>query len=179
MKKFLKGIWLFLRHGPCKVVEWREQASCDALTGLCSRAFFAALADFEIAETKRSDASVGLLLIDINDFKGVNDREGHAAGDRVLREAAKIIKEVCRREIDVLCRWGGDEFVVLLPQTTFAGARKLAGQLNAVAITSPKGKEVTFSCGATAQSGGNVSLDQLIEAADQDMYAQKRSKQKA
>ncbi len=178
MKKFLKGIWLFVRHGPCKITEWQEQASCDVLTGLCSRTFFMALAHFELAKAKRSAESVALLLIDLNNFKDINDSEGHAAGDRVLRDVAKILQSVCRRETDIICRWGGDEFVILLPQTTLIAVHELAAQLNTAILMSPRGRKVTLSCGAGTQDAGNFSLEQLIESADEDMYAQKRSKQK-
>lgn len=168
-----------MRYGPCKVVEWREQASCDALTGLRNRTLFCEVARHELAMAARNASPVAVLLIDINDFKQINDAEGHQAGDHVLRDTAKILTHICRREVDLVARWGGDEFVVLLPQTDLPKARELAQRINTAEIMSPKGRRVTLSCGASVKHMKNVSLECLIDEADREMYAQKRPKQKA
>lgn len=175
VKRCLLGAYLFLRHGPCKVVEWREQASYDALTGAYTSYFFRLLAQYEIARAKRSGEYLGLLFIDLNDFKQVNDSEGHIVGNAILQSTVRLLKKICRREVDVVCRWGGDEFVVLLPRTDLAMAWELARKLNEAKLSSPKGRIVTLSCGAAAGKG-NISLESLLQAADEGMYAAKTAK---
>ena len=99
----------------------RHQATHDALTGLYNRAQFVELLRLSAAQMQRAGRACAVLLLDLDDFKGVNDTLGHAAGDRVLMEVARRLRAVLRGS-DVVARLGGDEFTVLLPDLPDAEA---------------------------------------------------------
>ena len=103
------------------LMEQERLAISDALTGLHNRRFFDQSLDLEVARAQRADASLGLLMLDLDHFKWINDRYGHQAGDDVLVEVARRLEPVLRGG-DLIARYGGEEFVVLLPDTR-AGAR--------------------------------------------------------
>ena len=96
-------------------------AFTDFLTGLKARRYFEEQLDLEIKRAGRNSSPLSLVLVDIDDFKLVNDRYGHKAGDIILREIASCLMKD-RREIDTVARYGGDEFVILLPDTNLVGA---------------------------------------------------------
>jgi diguanylate cyclase (GGDEF)-like protein len=162
--------------------ELRALAMTDFLTKALNRRAFTMRAEQEIAAAQRSGAPLALLMIDIDHFKQINDKYGHAAGDTVLTEVARVIGASVRKQ-DTLGRYGGEEFGVLLPATDSAGAlilaEKLRGMVEAARYrVGPESISVTISIGitvceascATCRSGVN----QLLGDADKALYQAKR-----
>jgi diguanylate cyclase (GGDEF)-like protein len=156
-------------------------ASSDVLTGLCNRRS----ADEYLAQTIRRvrarGGSVALLLIDIDDFKPYNDRYGHIAGDLAMCAVADALRACVSREADLVTRYGGEEFVVVLPDCTLAGAQAMAERMRArvaaLAIGhagSRTGTSVTVSIGV-AQSEDLTAAGSLLELADKALYEAKRA----
>ncbi len=146
----------------------QDDALVDPLTGLTNRAGFEQRLAKEWARAKRYERGLGLLLIDLDDFKHVNDTQGHMAGDRVLGEAAAAI---CGRirETDLAARLGGDEFVVLCPETTNAGLETLAIGLERALAEHGIGGSV----GHAQREPLDDQPSELIARADQSMYQRK------
>lgn len=157
-----------------------EQAARDGLTGLYNRAYFLEVLDREMARALRYGDVLSVLMIDLDEFKQVNDLHGHATGDDVLREVARGMKPGLR-DGDVLARYGGDEFCVLLPNTLAEAAGAVAERLRAAVAAarfSPDGHTaVTVSVGlatseqARSQEGAPAEL--LLRFADRALYASK------
>jgi diguanylate cyclase (GGDEF)-like protein len=103
-----------------------EMANRDSLTGLFNRRAFDERLALIFALGQRQSGSVATLLIDVDLFKAFNDRFGHSAGDAVLARVADVIKAVARRPLDIAARWGGEEFVIVLRGTSYAGTRLIA-----------------------------------------------------
>ena len=142
----------------------RGAADHDPLTGLLNRAAFLAAAQRTLRQPPQRRGPVSIAVIDLDDFKLVNDRAGHAAGDRLLTGLATSWQATVRRT-DVLARYGGDEFVLLMPDTTVAGATELLQRLAAANTAS------RWTAGV-AQWGGE-SLEEWIAGADADLYRRK------
>ncbi len=159
-----------------RVVE--QQAISDGLTGLANRRQFYEVLGREYERAQRFGQPLALILLDIDDFKQINDSRGHLAGDAVLHGVAATLSGLIR-EIDLAARYGGEEFAVLLPQTSLEGAGKLAERLRAEiqARRIPFGDQpisgVTASFGVAAgpQEGGQLAL---VESADSALYQAKR-----
>ncbi len=154
------------------------QASLDPLTGLFNRGHLAVLAE-ELRLALARGRPVSLMMFDIDRFKEVNDTFGHLAGDRVLVSITNELTEHCR-ETDVPCRYGGDEFLVLLVGIETGVARKAAERLRQVIASTPipygdASISVTISAGvSSAHPGEKVTLDTLIERADRALYSAKQ-----
>ncbi len=154
----------------------RRLSSTDYLTGLKnSMAFYSALQN-EIARAQRHRHPCTLVLVDVDDFKRINDSLGHARGDAVLRTIAAAIQGKVRRT-DIVARVGGDEFALLLPETAEPGACRA---LEKIRQAVPRAVDmvpwpVTISVGAVTFSNFNESVDQMLHRADELMYAAKRS----
>jgi diguanylate cyclase (GGDEF)-like protein len=154
-----------------------EQLSAtDGLTGLFNHRHFQNQVMRETRQADRTGAPLCLVLVDVDDFKLLNDRLGHSAGDRVLQEIARAMEGQIRRT-DYLARYGGEEFVLLLPQTRIDGgialAEKVRGAVEALdaRIVGPEGRvQVTVSVGIAAYAG---SADAMFEAADRALYEAK------
>jgi diguanylate cyclase (GGDEF)-like protein len=147
----------------------------DELTELPNRRGATRQLEVLISRARRHGQQLALLLIDADRFKAVNDEHGHAVGDVVLRELAARLRERVRRE-DIVGRWGGEEFVVALPETTPDGAAAVAESLRAAVACTPieaDGVElkVTVSIGVAAWTG--LELDDLVARADRALYAAK------
>ena len=159
----------------------QRQAVIDELTGLFNhRRFQEALAS-EVERAKRFDQSLGLVMIDIDDFKAVNDTFGHQQGDRVLREVARVVRD-SSREIDSPARYGGEELAVILPGAEVDGAFRLAERvraaIEALVLELPDGTgsvHVTASFGVAALPEIASDAPALIAAADAALYVAKRS----
>ncbi len=151
-------------------------STVDPLTGLFNRTFFFAAVEREIARSARSGRGFCLLMMDLDELKMVNDRYGHFVGDRVLRGVGEVIRDGVRR-IDTAARYGGDEFVVLLPETEATGAYVLAEKIRqGVAELSVPGTDarVSMSVGVVNFPDDGHTSDDLMIAADQAMYISKR-----
>jgi diguanylate cyclase (GGDEF)-like protein len=159
--------------------ELSNEADTDSLTGLANRRSFDERLDEELDRARRHGTHLSLVLADLDDFKQVNDRYGHQAGDDVLRGAADVFGGSLR-ELDLAARYGGEECALLRPGTTLAGAHIVAEQvreaLASVAVDGPDGKpiHVTASFGV-AEFPSCAGIDALIAAADSALYAAKRA----
>ncbi len=151
----------------------RELSRTDALTNLPNARAFREVAEGEIARSQRYGQPLSLAFIDIDDFKRVNDSSGHGAGDDLLKRVAATIRDNLRSS-DFVARYGGDEFVILLPNANLAAARMAMDKLRGMLLVStPAGSApVTLSIGVvTCGSGGPaVTVDALLENADRLMY---------
>ena len=161
-----------LEHRNCAL---EKLAATDELTGLFNRRALQARLSEEIARCKRYNRCVSLLFIDPDNFKLVNDSGGHAAGDAMLRRVATVMREACR-ETDIAARWGGDEFAMVLPDTTAPGAAGAAERIReCIAATQPGNEPATVSIGVASYSEEISSAEQLTRLADEQLYRAKRA----
>jgi diguanylate cyclase (GGDEF)-like protein len=154
-------------------------STVDPLTGLFNRNFFFAALDREIARCARSGRGFCLLMMDVDELKAINDRAGHFEGDRVLRGVGEVVSQGVRR-IDTAARYGGDEFVVVLPETDPTGAFVLAEKIrmgvSALGATLPAGApSPSLSIGVVGYPEDGRTADELMISADGAMYASKRA----
>jgi diguanylate cyclase (GGDEF)-like protein len=159
----------------------QRQAVTDELTGLCNLRHFHETLDSEIERSRRYSSEVGLAMLDIDDFKLVNDTYGHQQGDIVLLEVGRVLRELSR-DIDEPARYGGEEMAVILPQTDLAGAELLAERMRraieSLAIQRLDGRGellVTASFGVASLPQSATDKSSLIAAADVALYQAKRS----
>jgi diguanylate cyclase len=155
----------------------REQANRDSLTGLFNRRYLEGTLERELARCKREGAPLTMLLLDIDHFKLVNDTYGHQAGDEVLRVFARALQESARAE-DIVCRYGGEEFLLVLPKMPWSIARGRATQLLELFRRTTVSFEslripVTTSIGIAAVPDHATSVENLIRCADQALYRAK------
>lgn len=153
--------------------ELEELSSTDKLTGLFNRHKFAELAERELQRSERYGSEMTLVMLDVDHFKRINDTYGHNSGDMVLQTTANIIMAAVRKQ-DIVARWGGEEFVVLLPETSFDNGVLIAERLREE-IASHKFEgigTVTASFGVAAKYG-HATFDDWLNAADSEMYRAK------
>ncbi len=150
----------------------------DPLTGLSNRAMFEERLNLALAAAKRQQSRVGLMFIDLDGFKAINDRLGHDAGDEVLREVAARLRRTAR-ESDVVARFGGDEFAILAPQSDDSGLLSLAERVvsNLCQPIALHGEEVsvTASIGLSVYPDSGESPMVLLKLADRAMYSAKKA----
>lgn len=144
-------------------------ARTDPLTGLPNRRWFEELAQRELARSDRTGSSVALAVIDLDDFKKINDRQGHAAGDSVLRRVAETAGRIFR-SVDLAARLGGDEFAVLLPDVDSHSALVALRRFQEALLLDPA-PSVTCSIGVVQVAGG--SLEDALRLADEALYRAK------
>jgi diguanylate cyclase (GGDEF)-like protein len=147
----------------------------DYLTKLYNRRKIHEIIETEIKRSRRYNSAFAVLLLDIDDFKMINDTFGHNAGDKVLIQFSSIIGQTVR-ESDIAGRWGGEEFLVICPETTTEGAISLAEKIryNIENCTFEEAGNITASIGvAGAQHGDNVKS--LIFRADEALYSSKKA----
>ena len=150
----------------------RELSITDDLTGLYNKRHFQERLAQEVHRARRQRQKLSILLIDLDGFKGVNDAHGHLAGDRLLREFAEVLQRGIRKQVDAAFRYGGDEFVVLLPGQSAPKARQVADRLARDAKRALRGIPVGFSYGVASLSASSSLVD-LMRAADRRMYRMK------
>ncbi len=184
--KIFNSILNYLSNALTQSVLYNEVMSLaviDTLTGLYNRRFFDEALKREYERAKRYNRNLSLVIFDINDFKYINDNFGHLTGDKVLREISRIIKENIR-SIDIPVRYGGDELVLILPETSFFDTKlivnKIRKKLKEWSATSPIdgfNGEVTISAG-WADINEVKTPEALIELADERMYEDKKAYKK-
>jgi diguanylate cyclase (GGDEF)-like protein len=153
--------------------EARQLADLDALTGLHNRRYFHETLAREVARAHRYGRQLALVVFDLDDFKAINDRIGHLAGDAVLAETAERVKDVVR-SADVACRVGGDEFAVLLPESVAADAHQLYHRLLGAVGTNPVGQAGRLSVSAgIAELREDDNPTTFFERADEALYQAK------
>lgn len=159
-------------------MEIRELAIIDDLTQAFNRRYFFELADIELERSRRSGVPLAIVLFDIDDFKLVNDSHGHLAGDLVLQEMCSACQGVVR-PYDVFARFGGEEFVFLLPDTDETRARAFAERLRqliarqVVVLYNELNMQITISVGVAVFNPRRDTLDDLISRADRALYKAK------
>jgi len=164
------------------IEERRRMAMTDALTGSYNRRYFMNHLRRELKRSRRSGGDLSLAVMDIDHFKHINDRFGHAAGDAVLVEFARRLEQALPRETDWCARLGGEEFAVVLPETGLAGAQGVAEAMRrAVAATPVRTAagaiDVTVSVGVSSVAvlkGHEPSVELLLRRADDCLYFSKR-----
>ena len=153
--------------------EARQLADLDALTGLHNRRYFHETLAREVARAHRYGRRLALVVIDLDDFKAINDRIGHLAGDAVLAETAERVRDVVR-SADVACRVGGDEFAVILPESTTADADQLYHRLLGAVSSNPVGQAGRLSISAgMAEIREDDNPTAFFERADEALYRAK------
>jgi diguanylate cyclase (GGDEF)-like protein len=158
-------------------------AMVDRLTNIPNRRRFDASLEEEWRRAQRNGTHLSLLMIDIDHFKGYNDHHGHSAGDECLKKVAASLSSVVDRPGDLVARWGGEEFIAILPDTDLDGAKKIAEQMRARVedMAIPHGHSdispsVTVSIGVTGQQPQVTdSAAELIEKADHMLYQAKNT----
>jgi diguanylate cyclase (GGDEF)-like protein/PAS domain S-box-containing protein len=157
--------------------ELRLQATHDALTGLPNHRALIAAIDHELECTHRTKRQFALLFLDLDHFKALNDTLGHGAGDNALQETGQIIKASVRT-IDTVGRWGGEEFVAVLPETDTVAALNAAERIRAAIAmheyTSVEGTHLTCSIGVAIRPDHGSDRDTLLSSADRAMYMAKQ-----
>ncbi|MGH3661396.1 MAG: diguanylate cyclase [Micromonosporaceae bacterium] len=155
-----------------------RMAITDELTGLRSRRYLEAQLPIEVARAEQANSSVALFLLDLDHFKSINDRHGHPAGDRVLVEVARRLRQTTRPS-DVLARYGGEEFAVLAPGADLNELRSIAHRMRRRVASSPIEVaddtmiDVTVSIGVASYPSHATDASTLVEAADRALYAAK------
>jgi diguanylate cyclase (GGDEF)-like protein len=158
-------------------IRLKETSFKDEVTGLYNRRFFSIRLEEEMQRHRRFNHPVSVVLMDLDGFKAVNDEFGHAVGDETLRDVAQILVKHSRG-INVVARWGGDEFAVLLVETSRAGARLYADRIRQVVSTHPfaHGKAITASFGiASLPDDDAATSEDLVRTADEALYSAKRA----
>lgn len=153
----------------------QQMADTDALTGLHNRRYVASVMRRGIATIGVSCSQVAVVLFDIDCFKAINDHQGHAAGDQVLRAVARLASSLLDSSA-VIARWGGEEFLIFLTDHDADSAARVGEMIRqAVAEFSPGKAAVTISVGVSATRDASTTIEQLVDAADQAMYASKQA----
>jgi diguanylate cyclase (GGDEF)-like protein len=173
---------LALEHELRTTLEERTHwAMTDSLTGLRNRRCFDLELQRELKIARRYGGSLSLIVLDVDYFKSVNDRHGHAVGDEVLKAMARRLEELLPRDTDWLARVGGEEFAAVLPQTRLRGALKVAESIRAgveaAPLTTSMGEiAITVSLGISGTQNwrGDGSVEELVARADAGLYRSKR-----
>ena len=152
-----------------------RQSNTDSLTGLFNRRKGREILEREIARAARYNRPLSIIMLDLDHFKEINDRHGHLAGDRVLRSVAQTVQEQMRN-LDILIRWGGEEFIVVSVETDRAEAQQVAERLRTAIEASPHQNNVhpTGSFGIT-QMQDDDTLDSFLRRVDDKLYEAKSS----
>ena len=167
---------LLLARPLVRAFRWTEEqaseARVDSLTGLANRRALEEVLAAEISRAQRFTHQLAVVLLDLDRFKEINDSFGHAAGDVMLRAVSRLLIDLARQG-DTVARWGGEEFVVVLPETDLAGAQRFAERLRrAIEAQSVGDMKTSASCGVATMLSED-SVEELLHAADQALYQAK------
>jgi len=167
---------LVLTRPLLRAFRWTEEqaseARIDSLTGLANRRAVEEILAAEIARAARFRHDLAVVLLDLDRFKEINDSFGHAAGDAMLREVSRLLLSLARQG-DTVGRWGGEEFVVVLPETDLAGAQRFAERLRRTIESHAVGEmKTSTSCGVATMLTQD-SVEELLGAADKALYQAK------
>ncbi|MBR9910969.1 MAG: GGDEF domain-containing protein [Gammaproteobacteria bacterium] len=163
-----------------KVKHLDEQVHRDTLTGLFNFRHFSEALDHEIERTQRSGNATGLIMLDLDHFKAVNDTYGHEIGNQVLAHIAQLLQKTTRK-LDIPCRYGGEEFAVILPSTDLLTSSQVAERLRYLIETSPLPLEqgniqLSASLGVDVYTHGRrQTLEEFVQRVDALLYQAKRS----
>ena len=151
----------------------------DELTQTYNRRYFMQMGEQELKRAQRYGEAFTIALLDIDDFKEINDKSGHLMGDRVLQKLSRLLKEEIRQS-DILARYGGDEFVFLFPKTNQRQALNWVERLHARVATTSLDQEMlevwpSFSIGIATFDASTTDLDDLLATADRALYQSKKS----
>ena len=154
-----------------------QMAVRDGLTGAYNRSYLEVAMERAAKDVRRNGGEVSILFCDVDAMKDVNDTYGHQAGDALLKDLASLLGQCCR-ETDVVARYGGDEFVLLMPGTDAGGARQVALNVEAALVRYNAGiaAPARLSASVGLHSAGAAGIDDLLREADSRMYAAKRSR---
>ncbi|MFH1940261.1 MAG: PAS domain S-box protein [bacterium] len=160
--------------------ELQKLAHYDVLTGCCSRGYGINLLERQIKMANRNKTPILLLYLDVDDFKYINDTFGHQEGDKVLKEAVKLLKSILR-EVDIICRIGGDEFLLIFHNSSSKDVPLIKERINKnlekLNQKLAKPYKVDFSIGLSYYNPSNpLSIEELIRIADENMYKEKKKK---
>jgi len=159
----------------CQLQIAERTARTDALTGLYNLRFMREAMTREIARADRNQSTLSVVFIDIDNFKDFNTQFGHVVGDRVLRDVAALLKKNFRAE-DVVTRYGGDEFVVIMPDADTAQAgvaiERLAWWIGKWNVQEQRPYQIGATCGVATYATG-MDMGHLLSAADKDLYTRK------
>ncbi len=144
----------------------------DGLTGLFNQRYFYEVLGREISRARRQGRRLSLILTDLDNFKEYNDRHGHLAGDEILVKVAGCLREACRREVDLAFRYGGDEFILILPEADMATARQVSERIRSM-VSALGLDRITLSVGL-AELEEQQDLTTFIRHADEAMYLAKQ-----
>ncbi|MBI3754142.1 MAG: GGDEF domain-containing protein, partial [Deltaproteobacteria bacterium] len=159
--------------------EMKTLAITDRLTELYNHNFFYTRLEEEFNRAVRYETSISLIMMDIDDFKKINDTYGHRTGDQVLKEIADMIKKLVRKT-DIVARYGGEEFAIILPHTNLEGAEEEAERIREVisnhAYANLTKENLTISLGVASYPSGStiISSGDLVNLADTALYEAKR-----
>lgn len=164
--------------------ELKKQATLDHLTGFYNKKTFISILETELSRARRHQDSLALMFIDLDKFKLYNDTFGHLMGDKLIHDFAQQLKQTCRK-MDIVGRFGGDEFVIIAPQTDQNGAQALAEKIRRGIAhfpfqTTDPHTHFNMSCSIgishwSPDCGGSPSVDSLLSEADDALYLSKKS----
>jgi diguanylate cyclase (GGDEF)-like protein len=155
----------------------KQLAYVDGLTGIHNRRFFEMRVVEELERAGRFQGRMSAIMVDIDNFKKLNDEFGHLLGDEILRSVSSILKQQLRK-MDMVCRYGGDEFAILVPETTGSNAVRVAEKLRRQIETHDfpgVPRPVTISCGVADYPTHGVTRDEVVAAADTALYTAKQA----
>ena len=174
----MKVLCMLFRLGPERVLELEKETLYDELTGALSKKALKEMGGKEVYRSHRFKHPLSLIFIDLDNFKDINDKFGHNRGDELLKKVASSFQACCR-EADEVFRFGGDEFVIILPETGKEGARdvmeRIESKLFSLDLEILENIKIEISWGV-AKLKKEESLNDLLSRADQDMYKNKKEK---